>query len=181
MTLAEGGTGANGTGGAGANGAVAGANSLLSLSIDSSVVGGLAGNGSSTAPAFTLTGGSAVQTNGVLFPELDVLVPAGPAGSIGQPVVLGLAGHPGDRHFLFLAPADAAPTKVPFVGGEFLLSPAGLIYLGRVLLDGAGVGQWSTVVPNDVALIGSRAFFQTLAPVGPTPAFGNVVMLPITG
>ncbi len=178
---AIGGSGMPGTPGGGWYGASASGSSVLILSVTSSIVGGKQGDGSSIVPALNLSGSTYVVENGVLFPELDVVVPADHVGSIGQPVVFALTGHPDDLHLLFLSPAIDAPIKLPFVPGELWLSLTGLTYLGSVTLDGAGVGGWSAIVPNQPALIGLAAFCQTFAPIGPTPAFGNLVLVPITG
>lgn len=180
-TVARGGDGAPGTSAPGAIGASMGGQSVLLVSEGSAVIGGSAGDGSATSPGQFLMSGSIVSATGVLYPGLEVLSPDAATGELGQPVRLGLDGHPGDSHYLFLAPQAAAATQIPGLAGEFHLSMDGLRYLARVQLDGAGNGAWDASVPNNPALVGLTAFFQTVAPMGPTPAFGNAVLLPIGG
>lgn len=180
-TVAQGGDGAPGTSAPGAIGASMGSQSVLLVSEGSAVLGGSAGDGSATSPGQFLMPGAIVSATGVLYPGLDVLSPDAATGELGQPVRLGLDGHPGDSHYLFLAPQAAAATQIPGLAGEFHLSMDGLRCLARVQLDGAGNGAWDASVPNSPALVGLTAFFQTVAPMGPTPAFGNAVLLPIGG
>lgn len=142
--------------------------------------GGLSGDGLVPASPVAVAPGSSAQTSPVLFPLLRVASPSG-AGSIGQPMTLNMEGAPNDRHFLFLASASAPESTLPGVAGEFLLDSLSLNYLGRIPLNGQGLGQWSTTVPNDPSLVGFTAFFQTLVPLGAFPAFGNAALLPITG
>ncbi|MBI1381429.1 MAG: hypothetical protein GC161_10120 [Planctomycetaceae bacterium] len=143
-------------------------------------VGGLSGDGLAQAAGLEAFSGSSAVTSPVSFPLLRVAAPSGP-GAIGQPMALALTGLPNERHFLFLSAQSAIPGVQPGIAGEFLLDSVGLNYLGRVPLDAQGVGQWSTTVPADPALIGLTAFFQTLSPVTAFPAFGNPALLPITG
>jgi hypothetical protein len=178
-SVASGGNGAAGTSAAGAIGAGVSFNSLLQFSLGGSITGGVAGDGSTTAPNFVLLSGSIADATDLLFPRLELLQPTAPAGSVGQPFALGLAGHPDDVHLLFFASGVAAGTALPGVAGESLLSPSGMQFQGRVALDGTGAGQWSGVIPDQPSLVGLTAYFQNLAPAGPTPAFGNVVLLPI--
>lgn len=166
--------------GAGGTGLSLFSNTVALVDQDSSAVGGLSGDGLVQASPVLAVSGSSAQLWVIPYPRLDVLSPAG-AGSIGQPVTLGLEGLPNDRHLLFLSSASAQQSTLPGVAGEFLLDSASLNYLGRVPLDGQGLGQWSAVVPLDPALVGLTAYFQTLNPVGAFPAFGNAVLVPITG
>lgn len=143
-------------------------------------VGGFSGDGLVQAPPLEVSSGSSAQTSPVHFPLLKVATPSGSA-SLGQQVTLEMTGLPNERHFLFLSPSSALASSQPGFAGDFLLDSFGLNYLGRVPLDAQGFGQWTTAVPADPALIGFTAFFQTLAPITAFPAFGNAVLLPITG
>lgn len=143
-------------------------------------VGGLSGDGLAQAAGLEAFSGSTAVTSAVHFPLLRVASPGGSA-SLGQQVTLDLTGLPNERHFLFLSPSAAFASTQPGFAGDFLLDSTSLNYLGRVPLNSQGLGQWTTTVPADPALIGFTAFFQTVAPITAFPAFGNAVLLPITG
>ncbi|MBI1379571.1 MAG: hypothetical protein GC161_00615 [Planctomycetaceae bacterium] len=180
-SVARGGDGAAGTSAPGAIGAGVSGKSVLLVSQGSAVIGGSFGDGSSVTHPYFLMPGSTASATFVLYPRLEFESSGPAAGKLGQPLHLGLKGHPGDSHYLFLAPHLATGIEIPGVSGEFLLALDGLRCLARVQLDGAGDGAFDTSVPNDPALVGLTAFLQTFAPFGPTPAFGNAVLLPITG
>ncbi|MBI1381430.1 MAG: hypothetical protein GC161_10125 [Planctomycetaceae bacterium] len=146
-----------------------------------SATGGLSGDGLFQSASTSVDTGSAVQTSGIRYPTLDLVSPNPLQVAPGWNVTLALGGHPGDVQFLLLAGAASAPLSIPGLAGEFLLNPIGLTNLGAVVIHSTGASFWNATVPNQPALIGVTAYFQTVAPIGPTPAVGNLVLVPIGG
>lgn len=149
------------------------------LSELTTTLGGLSGDGLFQSANTSVDASSSVQNTGIRYPTLLLASPNPLQVAPGWNVTLALTGHPGDVHFLLLAGAASAPLAIPGLAGELLLDPFAFTNLGAVAIDNTGASFWNATVPSQPALIGVTAFFQTVAPIGPTPAVGNLVLVPI--
>lgn len=149
------------------------------LSDFTTTVGGLSGDGLFQSASTSVDPSSTAQATGIRYPTLALVSPNPLQVAPGWNVTLALTGHPGDVQLLLLAGAASAPLAIPGLAGEFLVNPIGLTNLGAVVIDNTGASFWNATVPNQPALIGVTAYFQTVAPIGPTPAVGNLVLIPI--
>jgi hypothetical protein len=97
---------------------------------------------------------------------------------LGATITVTTQGTPGAFHLdaidFGLSPAGL---PVPGVNGELWLT-FGLVIYGSGVLDAGGLGSTSLTIPNNAALVGTRAYFQG-GTIGASIDFTNVVDGPI--
>jgi len=107
-------------------------------------------------------------------PHLSVLGKA----ALGQTFELQLAGSPGKQWILYLSTGTGSAT-VGGVAGTFGLNPASFVFIGSSVYPTDGLARLALPVPNNGALVGASAFFQTIGDVPPA-TFSNVVGITVT-
>jgi len=137
---------------------------------DSSVFGGLDGEGQVMQEPLLLEAGALADFAQSLAPSLHVQTPT---VFSGDNLSLELFGAPASTGTLLVSLGMGTPLEVPTVLGTLFLNPATVISLGSHALDASGTAAFALAVPDLSELQGKLVVFQFLAPEGMRLSLSN--------
>lgn len=135
---------------------------VLRRTPDSVLASGINGDGSQSV-------GFEVQTHfistgfDIVEPERRAtLASASPVLSVGGPVDLFSSGEPGALHYAFAGALPISPVEIPGLAQHVHLDATQVVPLALIPLDGAGLGGYSTSVPNVPQIAGLEFLVQSI-------------------